>query len=82
MIIPLADNSEQKKRSKETKQADELLLLYDKVYQATYYRHKKCTDETQKAQLNTRLKQLMEYRMKYKKSEISADEFENELNLK
>ena len=36
-----------KKRSKETKQADTLLLLYDKVYQATYYKHKKCTDEKQ-----------------------------------
>ena len=66
-----------KKRSKETKQADALLLLYDKVYQATYYKHKKCTDEKQKEQLNIRLKQLMEYRMKYKKSEISPDVFRN-----
>ena len=70
-----------KKRSKETKQADELLLLYDKVYQATYYRHKKCTDEKQKEQLDARLKQLMEYRMKYKKSEISVNEFEKVLHL-
>ena len=37
-----------KKRSKETKQADAFLLLYDKVYQATYYKHKKCADEKQK----------------------------------
>ena len=37
-----------KKRSKAAKQSDPLLLLYDKVYQATYYKHKKCTDEKQK----------------------------------
>ena len=66
-----------KKRSKETKQSDALLLLYDKVYQATYYKHKKCTDEKQKNELHIKLKQLMEYRMKYKKSEISSDVFQN-----
>lgn len=66
-----------KKRSKENKQADALLLLYDKVYQATYYKHKKCTDEKQKEELHIKLKNLMEYRMKYKKLEISADKFRN-----
>ena len=66
-----------KKRSKETKQADTLLLLYDKVYQATYYKHKKCTDEKQKKELHIKLKMLMEYRMKYKKAEISPDKFQN-----
>lgn len=66
-----------KKRSKETKQADNLLLLYDKVYQATYYKHKKCADEKQKNELHIKLKMLMEYRMKYKKAEISPDKFQN-----
>ena len=66
-----------KKRSKETKQADTLLLLYDKVYQATYYKHKKCTDGKQKDALHLKLKELMEFRMKYKKSAISADKFQN-----
>lgn len=66
-----------KKRSKETKQADALLLLYDKVYQATYYKHKRCIDEKQKNELHIKLKQLMEYRMKYKKSVISAEEFQS-----
>lgn len=64
-----------KKRSKEMKQSDPLLLLYDKVYQATYYKHKKCVNEKQKISLKYRLKQLMDYRMKYKKGEITADEF-------
>lgn len=66
-----------KKRSKETKQADVLLLLYDRVYQATYYKHKTCSDEKQKNELNIKLKKLMEQRMKYKKGEITADEFQN-----
>lgn len=69
-----------KKRSKETKQADALLLLYDKVYQATYYKHKKCTDDKQKNELHIKLKILMEYRMKYKKGEITAEKFEEILN--
>ena len=69
-----------KKRSKETKQADSLLLLYDKVYQATYYKHKTCTDDKQKNELHVKLKELMEYRMKYKKGEITAEKFEEILN--
>ena len=69
-----------KKRSKEAKQADSLLLLYDKVYQATYYKHKTCLDEKQKNALHTKLKKLMEYRMKYKKGEITVEEFEEALN--
>ncbi|WP_337398879.1 DUF6076 domain-containing protein [Congzhengia sp.] len=64
-----------KKRSKETKQADSLLLLYDKVYQAIYYKQKKCTAKREKIYLKRRLQQLMDYRMKYKKGEITADEF-------
>ena len=66
-----------KKRSKETKQADNLLLLYDKVYQATYYKHKKCNDEKQKNEIHIKLNMLMEYRMKYKRAEISPDRFQN-----
>ena len=69
-----------KKRSKETKQADALLQLYDKVYQATYYKHKTCTDEKQKNELCIKLKELMEYRMKYKKCEITAENFKEILN--
>ena len=69
-----------KKRSKQTKQADSLLLLYDKVYQATYYKHKKCTDEKQKKELHIKLKELMEFRMKYKKGEITSERFEEILN--
>ena len=70
-----------KKRSKETKQADVLLLLYDRVYQATYYKHKTCSDEKQKNELNIKLKKLMEQRMKYKKGEISPDKFQNFLEF-
>ena len=75
--IPACRQYGAKKRSKETKQADELLLLYDKTYQAIYYKHKKCADTSEKEQLKVRLKQLMKYRMQYKKGEISADEFLN-----
>ena len=62
--------------AKAAKQSDPLLLLYDKVYQATYYKHKKCTDEKQKTELHHKLKKLMECRLKYKKGEIYPDKFQ------
>ena len=60
--------------------SDELLLLYDKTYQATYYKRSKTSNEKEREELSERLKFLKEQRSKYKKGEINSEEFAKVLN--
>lgn len=54
---------------------DEALLLYEKTYQATYYKAKKSTFPEEKIELENKLELLKIYRVKYKRGELSADQF-------
>ena len=55
--------------------SDELLLVYEKKYQALYHKLKRSTDDKEKLALTEKISKLKECRMKYKKSEISPEEF-------
>ena len=55
--------------------ADPLLSAYEKAYQATYHKHRKAADESEKEKLQNRLSLLKHSRMQYKKGALSADDF-------
>lgn len=54
---------------------DEALLLYEKTYQAIYYKVKKSTSAEEKNELENKLELLKIYRVKYKRGELSAEQF-------
>ena len=54
---------------------DEALLIYEKVYQATYYRLRKAETQAEIDVLNKRLENLKNWRVKYKNGEVKATPF-------
>ena len=55
--------------------SDSALSLYEKKYQALYYKRKKTTDEKALMAINEKIAVYQDARSKYKKGEISSDEF-------
>jgi len=49
--------------------------LYEKKYQALYYKRKKTTDEKALTAIKEKIVFYQDARSKYKKGEISSDEF-------
>lgn len=60
--------------------ADDALVLYEKVYQSLQYKKRRSTTEEEAKQLSSALSVLRGARGKYKKSEISAIQFDEILN--
>lgn len=54
---------------------DEALLLYEKTYQATYYKAKVAKTAEEKERLSKRLNELKKYRLMYKRGEIKEKTF-------
>lgn len=64
-----------KKQFKEKVKSDSALSLYEKKYQALYYKRKKTTDEKTLTAIKEKIAFYQDARSKYKKGEISSDEF-------
>lgn len=64
-----------KKSFNENLKTDEALLLYEKTYQATYYKTRRANSQKELNALGKRLDKLKNYRLMYKRGEISAEEF-------
>ena len=64
-----------KKQFKEKVKSDSALSLYEKKYQALYYKRKKTTDEKALMAIKEKIAVYQDARSKYKKGEISSDEF-------
>lgn len=63
------------KQFKEKVKADAALALYEKKYQAIYYKRKKATDNEALKELDALIAFYHDARSKYKKDEISSEEF-------
>lgn len=63
------------KQFKEKRKADAALSLYEKKYQAIYYKRKKATDKASLKELDEQIAYYHKARSKYKKGEISSEEF-------
>ena len=64
-----------KKLFNDNLKTDKAFLLYEKTYQATYYRAKTAKTKEEKATLNMRLSELKNWRLMYKRGEIKEKEF-------
>ena len=64
-----------KKQFKKKVKSDSALSLYEKKYQALYYKRKKTTDEKALTAIKEKIAFYQDARSKYKKGEISSDEF-------
>ena len=64
-----------KKQFKEKVKSDSALSLYEKKYQALYYKRKKTTDEKVLTAIKGKIAVYQDARSKYKKGEISSEEF-------
>lgn len=64
-----------KKQFKEKVKSDSALSLYEKKYQALYYKRKKTTEEKALTAIKEKIAFYQDARSKYKKGEISSDEF-------
>lgn len=64
-----------KKQFKEKVKSDSALSLYEKKYQALYYKRKKTTDKKDLTAIKEKIAFYHDARSKYKKGEISSDEF-------
>lgn len=64
-----------KKQFKEKVKSDSALSLYEKKYQALYYKRKKTTDKKDLTAIKEKIAFYQDARSKYKKGEISSDEF-------
>lgn len=64
-----------KKQFVEKMKTDDVLLLYERTYQATYYKGRKLSPGFEKHRIDELLSHLKHYRMKYKQGELSAERF-------
>lgn len=64
-----------KKSFNDNLKTDKAFLLYEKAYQATYYRAKVAKTKEEKTALRKRLDELKNLRLMYKRGEISAEKF-------
>ena len=64
-----------KKQFKEKVKSDSALSLYEKKYQALYYKRKKTTEEKALTAIKEKIAFYQDARSMYKKGEISSDEF-------
>lgn len=64
-----------KKQFKEKVKSDSALSLYEQKYQALYYKRKKTTDKKDLTAIKEKIAVYQDARSKYKKGEISSDEF-------
>lgn len=71
-----------KKLFNDNLKTDKAFLVYEKTYQATYYRAKVAKTKEEKELLNERLKELKNYRLMYKRGEISEQRFVEILEAK
>ena len=54
---------------------DDVLLLYERTYQATYYKGRKLSPGIEKKKNDERLVRLKQYRIMYKQGELSGERF-------
>lgn len=64
-----------KKKFNAEMKKDDALLLYEKIYQATYYRVRKAKSQDEIDELNKRLDELKNWRVKYKGGEVKENDF-------
>ena len=64
-----------KKSFNENLKLDVALLLYEKTYQATYYKTRKAKSQKELNALGARLDELKNWRVKYKNGEVTEQEF-------
>lgn len=64
-----------KKQFVEKMKTDDVLLLYERTYQATYYKGRKLSPGIEKKKNDERLVRLKQYRIMYKQGELSGERF-------
>ncbi|NLB81194.1 MAG: hypothetical protein GX800_06215 [Clostridiaceae bacterium] len=68
-----------KKQFVKKMKTDDVLHLYEKTYQATYYKGRKLSSGIEKKKNDELLSCLKTYRMKYKQGELSGERFKESL---